>query len=77
MISVMAPQDGIDRLASLPRLVPVAANDTAFDAYRARVSERFARHHKESAVDCPVRCTCGREWPCAEERLAAQLLDWV
>lgn len=54
--------------------------DEEFDRYRHVVAEIFDCHHRNPAGDPaggPDTCTCGAVWPCPQERLAAELLDWI
>ncbi|NUU26097.1 MAG: hypothetical protein HOV68_32045 [Streptomycetaceae bacterium] len=49
-----------------------------FDRYRHVVAEIFDCHHRQPGpAEAPATCTCGAAWPCAQEMLAAELLDWI
>ncbi|MGC0420201.1 hypothetical protein [Embleya sp. AB8] len=49
-----------------------------FARYRDVVADIFARHLRTvlPGVDGAL-CSCGNAWPCREELLAAELLDWI
>lgn len=52
--------------------------DEEFDRYRHVVAEIFACHHRTTdPAGGPDTCTCGSAWPCPQEMLAAELLDWI
>jgi hypothetical protein len=52
--------------------------DKEFDRYRHVVAEIFACHHRApDTAGGTATCTCGQAWPCAQEALAAELLDWI
>ncbi|HSA51119.1 MAG TPA: hypothetical protein VLH10_13575 [Yinghuangia sp.] len=54
--------------------------DEEFDRYRHVVAEIFDCHHRKPNPDPdggPDTCTCGAVWPCQQEMLAAELLDWI
>ncbi|MCF2526235.1 hypothetical protein [Yinghuangia soli] len=55
--------------------------DAEFDRYRHVVAEIFDCHHRSpetpETAGGPATCTCGSAWPCAQEMLAAELLDWI
>lgn len=52
--------------------------DSAFDRYRHVVAAIFACHHRAPGADpAAASCACGAAWPCPQEALAAELLDWI
>ncbi|MDI2125137.1 hypothetical protein [Yinghuangia seranimata] len=51
--------------------------DDEFDRYRHVVAEIFERHHRGPDAGGRAACACGAEWPCRQELLAAELLDWI
>lgn len=55
-----------------------AGSADPFERYRHVVTEIFARHHRDDSTGAaPARCLCGGSWPCHDEGLAAELLDWI
>lgn len=55
--------------------VPTGVEDD-FEKYRDVVATIFSRHHREE-ISGETRCSCGGAWPCRDEMLAAELLDWI
>jgi hypothetical protein len=66
--------DLLDRVVPAERLPRVTGN---VDDYRATVAARFAEHRRVAIAGDLIVCTCGDQWPCPIEHLAARLLDWV
>lgn len=61
-----------------------SAVDDDFARYRNVVADIFAHHQRttrpgsEGAGGHPEgACSCGGAWPCRDEMLAAELLDWI
>ncbi|MET7302378.1 hypothetical protein [Embleya sp. NPDC005575] len=49
-----------------------------FTKYRDVVADIFAHHRRtDPAGTDGAACSCGGAWPCREELLAAELLDWI
>ncbi|MYS84348.1 hypothetical protein [Embleya scabrispora] len=49
-----------------------------FAKYRDVVADIFAHHRRtDCAGTAGAVCSCGDAWPCREELLAAELLDWI
>ncbi|WP_406281190.1 hypothetical protein [Embleya sp. NBC_00896] len=60
--------------------IPAGRNgaEDDFARYRDVVADIFAHHHRiTSPDDDAAACSCGGAWPCREEMLAAELLDWI
>ncbi len=53
-----------------------------FARYRDVVADIFAHHRRVTLTDADTHtdtaaCSCGGGWPCRDEMLAAELLDWI
>ena len=64
-------------MATGPIRRPPPDVEEEIDQYRGVVSDVFSHHRRVCPENSPEACSCGDPWPCAEESLAAQLLDWV
>lgn len=59
---------------------PLTDVDAEFERYRHVVAGIFECHHRSpepQPADGQATCTCGSAWPCPQEMLAAELLDWI
>ncbi|OPC80605.1 hypothetical protein B4N89_06215 [Embleya scabrispora] len=60
----------------IPAVYSGAEDD--FARYRDVVAEIFAHHRRTATPGTDgAACSCGGAWPCREEVLAAELLDWI
>jgi len=58
--------------------------DDDFARYRDIVANIFAHHRRTTRPGSEAdggqpqaACSCGGAWPCRDEMLAAELLDWI
>ncbi|MYW04924.1 hypothetical protein [Streptomyces sp. SID3343] len=60
--------------------IPTVRTDAEddFAKYRDVVADIFAHHQRTTPVGTErAACSCGGGWPCRDEMLAAELLDWI
>ncbi|MFI6978146.1 hypothetical protein ACIBSV_06075 [Embleya sp. NPDC050154] len=60
--------------------IPAGRNgaEDDFAKYRDVVADIFAHHRRTTVAGTnEAGCSCGGPWPCRDEMLAAELLDWI